>query len=330
MSIRDLISKVQSTEWYLREGSALAEQKYEEGWIANILQEAYNQVSGNYQHQCNVSVSAPNINIAMRFLYLKTKGLLTLELNKIAARSRPKLSCLEKQIRGERSVYADFALYQLGKMGYATMSSLYSQRNLAALADKVNEMVIPANSSRAWMQGEQVLKHNEVLEFISDPTIWYIAQEYLNCQPILNEVQLWKSEPFNEALHNKSKDALEWHFDHDHNRFLLFLIYLSDVKLSNGPHQCIPKSSFENMPSFMTYDGRYEDVVIERSGCKSLAFTGGMGDIIVADTINLHRGLPVNEGRRLVMQLRFVDSTGFTPRDDFNIYGKLQRELLYA
>ena len=84
-----------------------------------------------------------------------------------------------------------------------------------------------------------------------------------------------------------SKDAMQFHFDCDHNRFTKLLIYLDEVDNECGPHVFIPNTSAterECLPALLHRDGRFTSTEIVNSGLCPESVFGRAGTIVFADT----------------------------------------------
>ena len=132
------------------------------------------------------------------------------------------------------------------------------------------------------------------------------------CNSILNSVRAWNTTYIKRSINNTSGDAMQFHFDSDHNRFLKVFLYLDDVHHNNGPHIFIPRTNMfyrSYLHPLLQIDGRISDSNALKFGLLPSVVTGRRGTLIFADTHNLHRGSSVSfDTERNILQLQFVDS----------------------
>lgn len=154
---------------------------------------------------------------------------------------------------------------------------------------------------------KQVSENLDFLSLILDQSLLAVAQEYLNCSPVLDSVALWWSAPFNGK--GTSEAAQEFHYDMDRIKFLKIFIYLTDVNSENGPH-CYVKESHIRKPRALLSDGRKSDseIKIHYSESQINELHGSQGTIILADTRGFHKGKPLASGHRLIFQLEYSNS----------------------
>jgi hypothetical protein len=154
---------------------------------------------------------------------------------------------------------------------------------------------------------QQIFGNLDLLSLILDQSLLAVAQEYLNCSPVLDLVSLWWSAPFNGK--GKSQAAQEFHYDVDRIKFLKVFIYLTNVDPENGPH-CYVRQSHKRKPKALLSDGRKSDYEIKTYYSESQIdeLCGSQGTIIFADTSGFHKGKPLTNGYRLIFQLEYANS----------------------
>ena len=109
------------------------------------------------------------------------------------------------------------------------------------------ELPVPENSNRIILTNWEVLRQFKIVEMIrTDRSIKTIVDRYLNCNSVVNSVVAWKTIQSDNGRLNMSKDAMHFHFDCDHNRFMKVFVYLDSVDNSCGPHIFVPNSSAIN------------------------------------------------------------------------------------
>jgi hypothetical protein len=156
-----------------------------------------------------------------------------------------------------------------------------------------------------------LLDNPAVQKLISDPSILSLAQSYLQVPPILDIVTMWWSTAF--ASEASSEAAQLYHFDMDRIRWLKFFFYLTDVGPKTGPHCFVAKShKRKGQPLHLLKRGYVripdEDIEAYYPADDIKEITGRRGTIFVADTRGFHKGKPVAEGDRLVLQFEFCNS----------------------
>jgi hypothetical protein len=95
----------------------------------------------------------------------------------------------------------------------------------------------------------------------------------------------------------------------DRIKFLKVFFYLTDVTPESGPH-CYVRGSSKRKPAAILRDGRIPDEEI-RSHYPEETFVeicGGTGSIIAVDTRGWHKGKPLTEGERLILQFEYTNS----------------------
>ena len=127
------------------------------------------------------------------------------------------------------------------------------------------------------------LKNYKIVNrIINDLSIREISDAYLGCKSILNIVA-WRTDPGID-IKQLSSDAMMYHFDSDHNRFLKVFIYLDDVDEDTGPHAYIPRTSIRfrsNLPKELKRDGRFDDSIIRKYGIKAKIICGSKGKLFL-------------------------------------------------
>jgi hypothetical protein len=158
---------------------------------------------------------------------------------------------------------------------------------------------------------QSLLDLPDVQKLIADYSILALAQSYVGVPPILDLIVMWWSTAF--AREASSESAQLYHFDMDRIRWLKFFFYLTDVGPDNGPHCFVAKShKRKGQPLHLLKRGyvRIPDADIETyypaDDIKEI--TGPRGTMFVADTRAFHKGKPVREGDRLILQFEFSNS----------------------
>lgn len=175
---------------------------------------------------------------------------------------------------------------------------------------------------------EDVIQAPHLLELANQPTMLRIAQQYLGCVPTLYSLNAWWS----FSGHGRAERSQEFHRDNDDYKFCTFFIFLTDVALCNGAHLYIrkshdadrvkevveprgidPRTICDNILGY-GQDPFYEDAFkgyIE-------TITGPAGTGFIADTFGLHKGVPLTEGRRLMLWARYGVHRNQTSYDEID------------
>lgn len=130
-----------------------------------------------------------------------------------------------------------------------------------------------------------------------------IAHRYLGVRPVLSQPpNAWFSFPVSDV---DPKSAQNWHWDCDRIKWLKVFVYITDVSDSNGPHAFI-EASHRGL-RISSKDSRYTDASVSEAypGARR-DFTAQRGQILFEDTRGLHRGQPVLDGYRLILQFEYA------------------------
>jgi hypothetical protein len=170
------------------------------------------------------------------------------------------------------------------------------------------------------INAERLIKHPVVQKLVSDMSIIWLAQEYLQSKPILDHLVMWWITNVNKAP--DSEAAQLYHFDMNKVKFLKFFLYVTDVGTDNGPHCFIQKSNRTGgIPASLLERGYARILDEEAEKCfppeDFIEITGLRGTIFAEDTRGLHKGKKLEHGDRLVFELEFANSlfgsTGKSP-----------------
>lgn len=161
------------------------------------------------------------------------------------------------------------------------------------------------------VDSQKLLQNKSIQEFICDPTILSIAQDYLGSAPVFDFIAMW----WHTKSNTPDKEAAQYfHFDMDRLRWIKFFFYVTDVTEESGPHMFVPESHRDfGLPFMLRKKGfaRLADDEVATFFPVSTwtTFTGPAGSMIVEDTRGLHKGKHVLKGDRLVFQIQFSTST---------------------
>jgi hypothetical protein len=156
-----------------------------------------------------------------------------------------------------------------------------------------------------------LINHPVVQKLISDMSIVWLAQEYLESKPILDLVTMWWTTGVNKTPDTEA--AQLYHFDMDKIKFLKFFIYVTDVGPDNGPHCFVQRSHKRGgiPPSLLKHGYARigdEEVKSNYSPEEFIEITGPRGTIFAEDTRGLHKGTVCRKDDRLVFELEFSNS----------------------
>jgi hypothetical protein len=146
---------------------------------------------------------------------------------------------------------------------------------------------------------EGVMSCPHLLDIANHPSIIGAVESTFGCKPTIGYISAWWSVPTADGV---ARHAENFHRDFDDIAFIKLFIYLSDVELENGPHDFILGSHTD--PALRPIR-RYSDaeVFASFSGNRLVRFTGKSGTVFLENTTGLHRGLPVQAGKRLMLQI---------------------------
>lgn len=170
-----------------------------------------------------------------------------------------------------------------------------------------------------------ILSNDCVQQLMIDPVLLSIAQLYLECTPIVDQMSMWWSTNFKSYADGEA--AQMYHFDMDRIKWLKVFIYITDVGPENGPHFFISNSHRTGgTPRKLLNKGyaRLHDSDINNyfSPNQIQEFVAPRGSILIEDTRGLHKGQHVRNGERLILQYQFSNSLFGTDIDRVNIFTK--------
>jgi hypothetical protein len=175
-----------------------------------------------------------------------------------------------------------------------------------SICDRTNPIAVTY-----WLQEKDLIANPDIQALMADLSIFVIAQAYLETQPILDIVTMWWSTALSKTACTES--AQLFHFDMDRIKWLKFFIYLTDVTSDNGPHCYIAGShQIGGKPKELLNLGYArisdEEMIKFYPKEKFVEVTAPKGTIIAGDTLCFHKGKPLKQGDRLVLELEFTNS----------------------
>ena len=268
----------------------------------------------------------------MRYLYVQTHGKFNEEACNLYSLFRPKqvpLPCSGILVKSNsvnpqinfseaQAGLANDGIYQF-PIGLSTELTQLLQDiifSTPVLDHKTDRYILPStliNQAESYQATYQVdidklLPRRAIQEIILDPSLLFLAQEFLGCNPTLCTIAIWFSFPLAHSDSQQrdiqlSHAAQKFHFDMDRIKFINVFIYLTDVDTNSGPFVYVKGSHNQKPPQFR--DGRYEDwEIADFYGSQNIIeVTGRAGSIFVANNFGFHKGKPLLSGFRLVLQL---------------------------
>jgi hypothetical protein len=209
-----------------------------------------------------------------------------------------------------------------------------NNKNFIKKNNKINKFdnvnIYNTENGILWIKSQKdIIMIDEIQKIVADPLILNIAQDYLDCKPILVQTNFWISK------YGSVESTHSFHQDYDDVNFLKIFIYLCDVDDNNGPHFYV-KSSLNNMitPKGYKPSDRLSDNYINKNYKKNvLKICGKKGTIIFEDTNGFHKGSPLKkkDSYRFMLQLEYGCSTKiFDNKISFiNNLNKEDNKILY-
>ena len=176
-------------------------------------------------------------------------------------------------------------------------NAFFDQKNIKSVIYRYNE--------------NDIINNEFVQEILADQKILKLIKEYFGKDPFFDLADMWWSTSFNQ---NPSKEAAQWfHFDLDRMNWLKVFVYITDVKMTNGPHCYVEGSHKIGGKPQSLLDRGYErisdsDIRKYYKNSKIKYLTGLKGEIFIGNTKAWHKGVNLREGNRLILQLQFTDS----------------------
>lgn len=153
----------------------------------------------------------------------------------------------------------------------------------------------------------QLVAVPEIQTLLGDESLIALAQRYLRGTPLSDLVAMWWSASW--AGKASTEAAQLFHFDNDRVRFLKIFFYLTDVEPETGPHVFV-RGSHKNRPDPFYEIRRFSDdeVAAKYPKTEIAEIVGKTGTIVAVDTSGLHKGKPLEQNHRLLLQIEFTTS----------------------
>jgi len=227
------------------------------------------------------------------------------------------------QVSGSAS---KLVLASLFSKGYAKWPQLLPDYTLDRINDALHEErtwdLKYANNEHARVYGNGIenrlnfvkastslsLDTDWLLSIAHDGLLKLVVDSYLNGNSKLRNAQIWVTRP-GGSIAAMSEAAQFYHFDLDTHKWLKVFIYLTDVGFNNGPHCAVMGTHLPETKSITLRKRGYQrisdDDIDAYQEQEQVQFLGSAGTIIVGDTKAYHKGLPVLDGERRLLQLLY-------------------------
>jgi hypothetical protein len=148
-----------------------------------------------------------------------------------------------------------------------------------------------------------------------------MVTQYLGCAPVHVQTNLWFSFPTVKDKNNLSTNAQMYHQDKEFVKFIKVFIYLSGVGPDNGPHGYVVGSHVDEAHIHgYGFGERILDEDVERlyGADRVKSLVAPAGTITFGDTSCVHKGVPVEAGHRVMLQLEYASSLYLSPIPPFS------------
>ena len=212
---------------------------------------------------------------------------------------------------------------QLKNKGYYILKNKIKEDNCNKIINQIENYnnCYRQKNNLNWINSQDyIAKIPEVMDIATDPLLLQIAQNYLGCNPILDQTNFWISKESNVIDQTQI-----FHQDYDDIIFLKIFIYLNDVGEDNGPHSYI-SNSLNNMKEPYGYEPsqRLKNSFVNKNYKNDIiTHLGKKGTIIIEDTRGYHKGSPVKKGVRNMLQLQYCATC--LPFQQGNKFSKLKK-----
>jgi Phytanoyl-CoA dioxygenase (PhyH) len=162
---------------------------------------------------------------------------------------------------------------------------------------------------RTTFSERYLIQIEEVTAIASDPLIRSVVGQSMRTSPVLSYVSSWISRAHDNQNTTMNETAQLFHFDMSNPGFLKVFIYLTDVTDATGPHCMVPGSHRQRNDSLWR-DGRISDDEMAQAYPRETwaVLLGKSGSIFIVDTSAFHKGLPVIQGERHILQFYYVNT----------------------
>jgi hypothetical protein len=241
----------------------------------------------------------------LKFLYEITKSRFIFNLRNLYRRETAQVDTTDTKQH----------LINLRNHGYSIIYNYLSEAQCGELRAKVDQAVVDypmATWSGVLGADKRIFGIENVgggfLNFHKDQFLREIGRQYIDCR-IENLLTLAARI---DAVKGNLGSGEGWHRDGNHFQFKV-LVYLSDVKHENGPFQLIDRSHrypqvVSDNFSMQTEDSlgtRFSDeqvsLLLAQQPERLITLAAPAGTAVLVDTSTIHRGSPIQQGRRYAL-----------------------------
>lgn len=227
---------------------------------------------------------------------------------------------------------------ELKEKGVVVIPEYYSHSQCDAIQAAIDEMIKDPNVNVKYDELKSDARvfashrySNEIMKFHEDSYLKSIGEAYTGCE-LINSHTLGARL---EAKKNNLGSGGGWHRDSVYKIQYKSIAYLTDVEEENGPFEFIlgshnkssvTKSIKEN--NFEAHHNRFtesevEDFLQSNPDFKNKIYTAKKGSVILVDTSGVHRGMPINQGKRYAL------TNYYFPKHHYNKNAQAKFEKLF-
>lgn len=235
-------------------------------------------------------------------VYRKINSWISYFLNFKEINLRKKL--YKKKISQIKNKKIDFILSKLNTEGYYKTNLKEFDIHFDISQEINSSKIDPQNQTKkAFFKNLYSFKFNDkISKFSINKDFIELISKYLKSSPIINNIQLIKSEVVSDK---KFYSSMNWHIDNHHNKLIKIMYLPHDLYNNDGPTCFLNKNSTQNLfkKNFYFTSPRYfrDDEIKKVNNNYTddiLSFTGKKGDILIIDTSKcLHMGSRCNSER---------------------------------
>lgn len=230
---------------------------------------------------------------------------------------------------------------EMNKNGFCIIKDFFDKKLLLNFKKEVEELFSEGDVEkvREVQNGNHIIVKQPFIntklatKIAFDQRLIDMATIFYNAVPAIGTCNLRLSEPNDNNVEGTNM------FHRDFNspvKLMKFFFYLTDVGPKNGPFTYVQGSNREMIKNWSDYH-RWPDSEIEKHYGKDRIkhLTANVGDVILGTTNGFHKGLKIEEGRRLMFTINFlvhpeienadIKKEGkrfFIRKEDFDMLGK--------
>lgn|SRR3989338_1320316 len=158
----------------------------------------------------------------------------------------------------------------------------------------------------------------EIRLIAQDPVLNEVALRHIGPRAKLLSTNMWWSYANYTKKADQNQYAQLFHYDLDDYKFMKFFFYLTDVDSGTGPHVYIKGTHKKKSIKHVYPMRRFQDDEINSTYLREskLVLEGQAGDGFAEDTFGIHKGaVPVTKDR-LILEIYYAISRGFTDFHD--------------